>query len=449
MHSFRGYTPPPDVLDGVRRGDIAAFCLFAYNVEAPHQLRALTEALYRAARDGGQPPPLTGIDQEGGQLIAIMGGATELPGNMALGATRSPELAEEAGRLTAREMLAMGCNLNFAPVLDIDNNPDNPIKGVRSFGDSAALVSKLGRAYIRGLQAEGVVATAKHFPGTGDASGDPHHVTATVARSRQDMDMLELAPFREAIADGVGAVMISHVAFPALDGDTPASVSPRIIGGLLRGEMGYDGLVISDAMDMQAVAVRGAETSLSQALQAGNDLVLMGHLPNQIAMAERLRPLLNPASVERIRRAREKLPTDLLPFDLVGCAEHQQIAQTIADASITLVRDDGRLPLRPAANASVVVITPRPVDLTPADTSSMVKIRLADAIRAPPAHECAGDSVPGRTGCHTGYAQRGCRCRCRDYRDNHRRPGCQSGGIGQRAHRTRKESHRRCPAHAV
>jgi beta-N-acetylhexosaminidase len=382
MHSFRGYTPPPDVLEGVRRGDIAAFCLFAYNVESPAQLRALTEALFQAARDGGHPPPLTGIDQEGGQLIAIMNGATELPGNMALGAARSAELAEQAGRLTARELLAMGCNLNFAPVLDIDSGPRNAAQGLRSFGDDPPLVSELGRAFIRGMQNEGVIATAKHYPGSGNATGDTHHVTARVSRSREELERLEFAPFRDAIADGVGAIMMSHVAYPALDGDTPASVSAPVIGGVLRRDMGFDGLVISDAMDMQAVAVRGHEASLTQALQAGNDLVLMGHLPNQLAMTETLRPRLNPESAARIRRARQKAPTDFLPFDLVGCAEHQQIAQTIADASITLVRDDGRLPLRPGEESQIVVITPRPLDLTPADTSSMVTIRLAERIRA-------------------------------------------------------------------
>jgi beta-N-acetylhexosaminidase len=146
--------------------------------------------------------------------------------------------------------------------------------------------------------------------------------------------------------------------------------------------MGFDGLVISDAMDMQAVAVHGAEPSLSQAMHAGNDLILMGHLPDQMAMTHRLRPLLDEASMARIRRARERLPSAMLPFDLVGCAEHQQIAQAIADASITLVRDTGRLPLRPVEGAHIAVITPRPVDLTPADTSSMVEIRLAEAIRA-------------------------------------------------------------------
>jgi beta-N-acetylhexosaminidase len=202
-----------------------------------------------------------------------------------------------------------------------------------------------------------------------------------VRRSREAMDELELAPFRDAVAADVGAVMIGHVAFPALDGDTPASLSSRIIGGLLRREMGFDGLIISDAMDMQAVAVHGAEPSLTQAMRAGNDLVLMGHLPDQMAMTQKLRPLLDQASVARIRRARERLPSTMLPLELVGCAEHQQIAQAIADASITLVRDHGRLPLRPAADAHIVVITPRPVDLTPADTSSMVEIKLADAIR--------------------------------------------------------------------
>jgi beta-N-acetylhexosaminidase len=341
----------------------------------------LTESLYVAAREGDCLPPLIGIDQEGGQLMAVTGGATELPGNMALGATRSPELAELAGRVLARELLAMGVNLNFAPALDVNINPANPVIGSRSFGDRPELVAELGRALIRGTQAEGVIATAKHFPGHGDTADDSHHRTPTVHHSMTRMETVELTPFREAIAEGVGAVMTAHIRVSTLDDQLPATLSPAILTGLLRHEMGFDGLIITDAMDMYAVARFGARASVEAALEAGADLALLAHLPDQLELAGQTAHLLNPASAARIQAARERLPLELPSLDIIGCAEHQQIAQRIADASITVVRDAGQLPLRLKEGERIAVITTQPENLTPADTSHDVKIQLADAVR--------------------------------------------------------------------
>lgn len=382
MHSFRGLTPPPAVLDGVRRGEIAAFCLFAYNFESLAQFRELTMQLHQAAREGGCPPPIIGTDQEGGQLMALTAGATELPGNMALGATRSPELARQAGRVLARELLAVGCNLNFAPVLDLNNNPDNIATGIRSFGADPSLAGELGCALIAGMQAEGVLATAKHFPGHGDTAVDSHFDVPIINKSLAEMESLELRPFAAAIAGGVGAVMSAHIRFPAFDADSVATVSRPILTGLLREKMGFNRLILTDAMDMQAVNRMGTRESIRAALQAGADLVLLGHLPEQIELTAEMYPLYNAASLERIARARADLPHTLLPLDVIGCAEHQQIAQTIADASITLVRDNGKLPLRPTPETTIAVITVRPVNLTPADTSSFVTIRLAEDVRS-------------------------------------------------------------------
>jgi beta-N-acetylhexosaminidase len=382
MFSFEGTTPPAAILDGVRRGAISAFCLFGHwNVESPAQLRALNEMLLHAARAGGQPPPIIGIDQEGGQLIAVTGGATELPGNMALGATRSPELAEQAGRVLGRELRAMGLNMNFAPSLDVNTNPHNLAVGTRSFGADPALVAELGAALIRGMQAEGVMASAKHFPGHGDTSSDSHYAAPVVAHSLEHMEAVELRPFRAAIAAGVAAIMPAHIMFPALDADQPATLSPRILRDFLRGQMGFGGLIVSDAMDMYAVARFGPGPSVRMALDAGIDLVLLAHLPDQLALADSMQAMTSPESVARIRRARAHIPTTLPDLDVVGCAEHQRIAQTIAERAITLVRDGGQLPLRPAADATIAVITAQPRNLTPADTSSRVRIVLADAIR--------------------------------------------------------------------
>ena len=371
--------PPPEVLDAVRRGEIGAFCLFNFNVVSPAQLRALCLALYQAAEEGGYPPPIIGIDQEGGQLIAVAEGATELPGNMALGATRSPELAEAAGRVLGRELLAMGVNMNFAPALDINSNPNNPGIGIRSFGDNPELVSELGRATIRGMQAEGVLATAKHFPGLGDTATDSHFGLPVVEHSLERMRAVELVPFRDAIEAGVEVLMTGHIVFSALD-ERPATLSRPVLQGLLREEMGFEGLLITDAMDMNAVSREGTLPSVEAALQAGNDLVLLAHVPNQLSLISQTRHLINADSVARIQHAREHLPRELPPLAVVGGEEHRQIAQQIADRAMTIVRDNGRLPLHLNPEDRLVVVTVQTADLTPADTSSKVRVGLASAI---------------------------------------------------------------------
>lgn len=380
MHSFVGTQVPAPLLAALRQGEVCAICLFAANVESPAHLRTLSETIRQAAHEGGQLPPLIGIDQEGGQLIAVTGGATELPGNMALGATRSPELAKQAGGVLARELLAMGVNLNFAPSLDVNINPANPVIGVRSFGDDPAQVAQLGTAMIRGMQSEGVIATAKHFPGHGDTRVDSHNVAPVVDHTLERMSRVELLPFRAAIAQGVGAIMTAHVIFPALDPDHPATLSSKVLDDLLRRELGFEGLIITDALDMRAVSQGGALQGVSGALRAGVDLALLGHIRGQFEIDTSLREEVNPQALARIAAAQRQLSATLPDLSVVGCAEHQAIAQAIADKSITVVRDNGQLPLRVSPDECLAVITPRPANLTPADTSADVQIRLADAI---------------------------------------------------------------------
>lgn len=382
MHSFTGNTAPSEILAAVRQGDIAAFCLFTHsNVRSPEQVRDLTLSLHRAALESGQSPLLIGIDQEGGQLIAIANGATELPGNMALGATRSPELAEQAGRVLGKELLAMGINMNFAPSVDVNNNPENPVIGIRSFGDDPKRVSELGAALIQGMQSEGVIATAKHFPGHGDTAMDSHHGTPAVYHSLERMHAVELGPFRAAIAAGVGAIMTAHIRFVALDDQNSATLSRIILTDLLRKELGFTGLIVTDAMDMGAVSRLGERESIAAALEAGTDLVLMGHLKNQLDISRSVFDLARGDSLSRIQAARERAPRDFPSLEVVGCSAHQEIAQQIADRSITVVRDGGLLPLSLKEHQQIAVVTVIPMDLTPADTSSMVRVGLAEAIK--------------------------------------------------------------------
>lgn len=382
MHSLTEAEPAPEILAALRQGSISSFCLFSSDsLRSPAQARALTDQLQAAAAQGGQPPVLIGIDQEGGQLMAIDQGVSELPGNMALGATQSPELAAQAGWVLGRELRAMGINLNFAPALDVNINPANPVIGTRAFGDSPALVARLGTALLQGMQATGVLATAKHFPGHGDTAQDTHRAAATVPHQRQRLDSVELPPFQAAIEGGVAAIMTAHLLLPALDSSQPATLSARILQGLLREEMGFQGLIITDAMDMHAVAQLGRRESVEAALAAGADLILLGWLEDQLALARELAPLENPAAAARILEVRRQLFTEPLPLELVGCAEHQAVAQAIAEQSITLVQGRERLPLRLAPESDLLVISPTPRNLTPADTSARVPLRVADQIQ--------------------------------------------------------------------
>jgi len=386
MHSFNGVSAAPAMLDAVRRGDVAAFCLFSgINVDGPAQLRQLNESLWAAAQAGGHPVPLIGIDQEGGQLIAIRGGATELPGNLALGATRSEALAEAAGRVLGRELLAMGITLNFAPCIDILTSLANPAMGVRTFGDDPALTSRLGAALIRGMQDEGVLATAKHYPGMGRVTMDSHYDLPVVPDSREEIENTMLRPFRAAIEANVGAIMTAHALYPALDPDVPATLSPKILQGVLRQHMGFEGLILTDALDMGALTNQRSDTEIiEQAMNAGVDMLLLGHLMNrdQLPLISITQPLLNPASVSRIRTAQARVGQVMPSLDVVGSRDHQKIVAEIAQKAITLARDtESLLPLRLSPEARIAVVTAQPVNLTPADTSAQAQIGLADAIR--------------------------------------------------------------------
>lgn len=381
MHSFVGYEAPSEILDGVRSGQITSFCLFSdKNVQSPEQLRALTASLYQAAKDGNQPPPLIGIDQEGGQLMAVNWGVTDLPGNMALGATRSTDLARAAGRVLGMELLAMGVNLNFAPALDVNNNPLNPVIGARAFGDNPEMVSLLGTALIDGMQAVGVMATAKHFPGHGDTANDTHHQDVIIPHSKQRIDNIELRPFYDAADMGVEAIMTAHIRLLAYDADNPATLSRAIILQLLREKMGYKGLVITDAMDMQAVSKLGTDLSVRAALEAGNDLILLGHVENQLELARLFAGQERIPSLQRIDKARRGRLWELPDLSILNSTEHQQVARQIAEQSITVVRGEKNLPLRPSDDDIIAVIVPETVNLTPADTSASVRVELGTQI---------------------------------------------------------------------
>jgi beta-N-acetylhexosaminidase len=397
MLSFIGTEPSPDFLATLQRQHVGGVTLFRHdNVIDPPQVRRLTAALQRAAAASGQPPLLIAADQEGGQLMTIDGGATRFPGNMALGATGSADLAYQTGYALGRELAAMGVNVNYAPCCDVNSNPQNPVVGARSFGEDPALVAQLGAAMVRGLQAAGVAATAKHFPGHGDTATDSHHHIPIIRHDRDRVWQVEFPPFAAAIEAGVQIVMTAHVAFPAFDDGLllPATLSPALLRGLLRTELEFAGVILSDALDMAAFSQGDLVIDTLASAAAGIDLLLLNadattqqNVYTGLLQAAQ-RTLLSPkeviASAERVLALKRWLAqTPLLPLEVVGSAEHQALAFETAARSVTLVRDDARLlPLRLAPDARLAVIVPQPVDLTPADTSSYVNLSLARDVRA-------------------------------------------------------------------
>lgn len=378
--SFRGLSAPAWVLEGVRSGRIAGVCLFGFNVGSLEQLRELSLSLRRAAADGGQPPPLIGIDQEGGQLAAVAQ-ATSLPGNMALAAAGSARLAYRSGRNLGLELAALGCNLNFAPVLDLASQARSNVVGLRAFGDDPKVAAELGAAQIRGIQEAGVLACAKHFPGHGNTAEDSHLSCPSVERSRAELEALELAPFRAAIAAGVGALMTAHVRYPTLD-DEPATFSSPWLNGLLRRQLGFTGLAISDALDMHALAAVPPHERAGRALAAGADLALLGHLSEQEDIVMRLSQAGDELSAarQRLKRVRRTLAVDVPELATVDWQAHQREADAMARAAVALVATPGWRPRPPSAGEKVVVIAVTAGNLTPAETAGSSENQVGEQV---------------------------------------------------------------------
>ncbi len=399
MISFEGAEPPAGVLALMRSRPPAGVTLFRrLNVRSPAQVRALTAALQEAARAEDRSPLLIAADQEGGQLMAIGEGTTPFPGNLALGAAGSPDLACQVGRALGLELAAMGVNVDFAPVCDVNLNPLNPVVGARSFGEDPARVAELAAGMVRGLQEAGVAAAAKHFPGHGDTDTDSHFGTPVVPYDETRLRQVELLPFRAAVEAGVRLVMTAHLALPALNSGSflPATLSPALLRGLLRGEMGFEGLIASDALDMKAIHQgNGLAIDAIAAVAAGIDLLLLSHTHSLQDLENVTAGLTQAAergllSVEEIRASARRVlelkrwlaHREQPGLEVVGCAAHRALALEVARRAVTLVRDEpGLLPLRLPAGARLGVIIPEPQDLTPADTSSYVRLSIAAALR--------------------------------------------------------------------
>ncbi len=311
-------------------------------------------------------------DHEGGPTFTQRGyGTAPFPGNMALGAARSEKLAYEAARTTAVELRALGIHVTFAPSLDVNSNPRNPIIGLRSFGEDPALVARLGAAALRGYRDGGVLAVPKHFPGHGDTNEDSHLGLPVNLKTRAELEKTELVPFRAAFRDGAAAVMPAHMVFPALGTgpSQPVTLSSAALQGFLRGRLGFRGLIFSDSLEMGAIAdVYGSSSAAVLGLLAGNDVLVLGKADYPSAFSAvkaalqdgRLPRARLEESVDRILAAKRRLglfqretPAGISPAER---SRGRALAQKVADASATIVRSGDLLPLELAPDKTLGVV---------------------------------------------------------------------------------------------
>lgn len=292
----------------IREHQIRAVCLFRNNLGSEAETRRLCAEL----RDVMGPQALIGIDQEGGSVVRTTF-LPQPPAAMALGAADDEALCEQVGAAVARGLRSLGINWNFAPVLDVNNNPANPVIAERSFGEDPDRVTRLAGAWMRGSLAEGVACCVKHFPGHGDTHTDSHHALPVVDKSLTALDALELRPFR-ALAASAPALMTAHIVYPQIDPEHPATLSKSVLTGVLRDSIGYTGVVITDALTMSAIHDRyGQARAAVMALQAGADLVLaLGARHEQLAALQAIDGALHDGRVPHARAAEAKARVDTL-----------------------------------------------------------------------------------------------------------------------------------------
>ena len=337
---FHGPALTADARALIARG-VRNVILFARNVESPQQIAALTHATKSAP--AGEPLMMS-VDQEGGRVLRMTEPFTRVPSMRQVGQAADETLAHEVGKILARELRAVNFDMDLAPVLDVDTNPGNPVISSRSFGGDVQLVTRLGAALIRGLQESGVAACAKHFPGHGDTNKDSHHELPTLPNhDLQRLEDVELPPFRAAIAAGVAGIMTSHVIYAGVDSTYPGTMSATILDGLLRQRLAFDGLVMSDDMQMKAIADHfGFDDSIVRAAAAGVDLFWICH---SVELQNRAIEVLTKA-VEQGALARARLEQACRRVDAVfaryvkpsspepqmkwiGAPEHRAVAEEI------------------------------------------------------------------------------------------------------------------------
>ncbi|WP_195986449.1 glycoside hydrolase family 3 N-terminal domain-containing protein [Clostridium sp. D53t1_180928_C8] len=382
--------------------DLGGVILFAQNVKTTEQTTKLTHDLQQVIEndESNDLPLLITVDQEGG-IVTRLGTGTSLPGNMALGATKNELSSYRAGSVIGKELNSLGINVNFSPSLDVNNNPANPVIGLRSFSSNADLVSKLGIKMINGIQEQGVSGAAKHFPGHGDTATDSHYGLPVVDKSYEELKEIELKPFKAAIENGVDMIMTAHVQLPQIEKDTviskndgqeigiPSTLSDDVLTGVLREDMGYNGIIITDALNMDAISKNFGEVeTVKMAIKAGVDIALMPTILRSKADVSKLQAIVDGIkeavesgeltiseiddSVERIVKLKIdrgiiNVNNDTRTVDekianaktIVGSNENRAIEREISAEAITVVKNENNiLPLNPKEGQNVLLIAP-------------------------------------------------------------------------------------------
>jgi len=345
--SFPGCDLPVELRALAREFDLGGVILFSRNIESPEQV---IEVSAEAEGLGAGQPLWVSVDQEGGRVARLRTPFTVWPPMATLGRAGSDTLAARFATALAAELSAVGVTLDYAPVLDIHTNPRNPVIGDRALAETAADVARLGRAVIRALQDAGVAACGKHFPGHGDTSTDSHHELPIVEHPPDRLRAVEFEPFRAAIDEGVAFIMTAHVLVPALDDQRPATLSRRIVHTLLRDELGFGGVILSDDLEMKAVSARYTVADAAvAAIQAGCDglLICSGNVDAQAQALEALVKAVETGEIpqarlddaeRRLRRAKERFLADRPPArarrqawrQVVGCDAHRAVADEMA-----------------------------------------------------------------------------------------------------------------------
>ncbi|NBI27575.1 beta-N-acetylhexosaminidase [Chengkuizengella sp. YPA3-1-1] len=362
MCGFDGLLPSKEIECLIHKYHLGGIIYFRRNVSSIDQVHQLSVSLQQLAEKNSDIPLFISSDQEGGMVNRIDQGVTLIPGNMALGATGNSDLAYQAAYISGTELRAMGINMNLAPCLDVNNNLDNPVIGVRSFGDDGKFVGNMGTAMVDGYQAANVSAVVKHFPGHGDTQVDSHLFLPEITHDLNRLKEIELVPFKQAIKHGVDAVMTAHIMFPSLESERkPSTLSSNIVTGLLRKKLNFNGVVVTDCLEMNAISEKfGIAEGAVLAVEAGADIILVSHLFERQVIAYnavlksvqegRISEHRINESANRIIKLKEK--RDIGKYDIhfesskIGLDSHQKIVQKITQKCVTLVKDNThQLPL--------------------------------------------------------------------------------------------------------
>ncbi len=398
---FHEPMPSQDIVELIQKYHVGNIILFQRNIQNIQQVYELTTRLQKIAREAGHRYPLLiMIDQENGMVRRFGQNTTIFPGNMALGAIGSEQIAYDIAQATGRELQSLGINMNLAPVVDVNNNPANPVIGVRSFGEDPQQVARLGAAMVRGYRAAGIITCLKHFPGHGDTAVDSHLALPIIPYDMERLEAIELVPFKSAIAVGADSIMIAHMYLPAIMQNemVPATLSRTVVTELLRKKLGFTGLIVSDCMEMQAVSdTVGSEQGTVGALKAGIDLVLVSHtFTRQSGSIEAVQAAIQDGTLseERVQEAAEHvlqlkartLSWDNLPdtktMALIGNEAHRQLRDHAYELSTTVVKDEGRLlPLRLQPEQHLYILFLQPSSSTLAVDAGFSGETLVEQIR--------------------------------------------------------------------